>query len=209
MSYLSVKSSWCQKFSVAIAIIIKDGLKKFFNKFCGFVLDKVYRQKQFIFFEFSLEQPSFSITPLEPINVKIANFDDKNKIESEIFPWLKDEQDYDKRYFSLLEQPGIRCFLAEKDGKLVHYSWVFDEAKNSPLMDTIFDRNKLREGDAYMGPVFTSPEARGVWIYPYVLTKIMIFLKESTDVKRLILFVYGKNPAAVNFFMRLGFRRLN
>ena len=87
------------------------------------------------------------------------------------------------------------------------WSWVFTDTFNSPIMDTPFDKSKLRTGDSYIGPVFTSPAVRG-FVYLHVLPAILSYLKESSGVKRALLLVDGRNSAAVSFYKRAGFKEI-
>ena len=111
------------------------------------------------------------------------------------------------RYFESIDQPKAKCFLAETAGKLVHYSWVFLDAFDSPIMNTPFKKSKLRSGDAYIGPVFTSPAVRG-FIYLQVLPDILHYLKENSVARRVVLLVDGRNPAALSFYKRIGFKEI-
>jgi ribosomal protein S18 acetylase RimI-like enzyme len=207
MSEFSVKSESSTKLKEAAQIIYKEGFVRFFNKTQDYLVYHLIDKWHFVYLEFSLEQriTSFQINP--PMTVKVATFEDLDRIKSEIFPSLKGELNYEKRYFDFLGQEGIMCFLAEKDGKLVHFSWVFLDAFKSPMMDVPFDKSMLKKGDAYIGPIFTNRAARGL-VYLQVLSKILLYLKENGYANRVVLFVEGRNSSAVSFYKRLGFREM-
>jgi GNAT superfamily N-acetyltransferase len=169
---------------------------------------KLKSQWEFVYFELSLDEPIFSLKLKEPFVVRLAVQDDIPRIESDIYPLLSSKEEGDRRYISLIGKNGVRCFVAEKDDKLVHYSWVFDNVLDSPLMHTPFYKTKIRSGDIYLGPVFTSPHVRGAWISPYSLSKICEYLKSKTDAKRILLLVHTSTPGAVGFYKRLGFREI-
>jgi len=208
MNKFSIKSSFREKVKKVKELAVEKGLWRMLGSVAQYALYYVTDRRSFVYFEFSLEQEPISLQLPDPPVARLATTADLNRINAEIFPLLTGEYEYDKRYFKLLVQEGVLCFLAEQDGKFVHYSWVFTNAEQSPLMDVPFKHSKLKAGDVYMGPVFTSPNARGTWIYPFVITKIIHYLKDYTDKKRLLLFVHGKNPSAVNFFLRMGFKKI-
>lgn len=208
MNKFSIKSSFREKIKKAKELAVEKGLWSMLGSVAQYALYYVADRRSFVYFEFSLAQEPINLQLPEPLLARLATNADLDRINTEIFPLLTGEYAYDQRYFKLLGQEGVLCFLAEQYGKFVHYSWVFTNAEQSPLMDVPFRKSKLKVGDVYMGPVFTSPQARGTWIYPFVITKIIHYLKDYTDKKRLLLFVYGKNPSAVNFFLRMGFKKI-
>lgn len=143
------------------------------------------------------------------VDIHLATKADRSRIAAELFPTLVGDLAYDRRYFDALgEDDDVQCFLAESDGKIIHYSWVFLDARNSPLVRVPFDRKVLLEGDAYIGPVFTSPDARGL-VYLQVLSQILQSLKDGGRIRRLLLMVDGRRPAAVAFYRRLGFKQID
>ena len=143
------------------------------------------------------------------VDIHVATKADRPRIVAELYPTLVGDLAYDRRYFDALgEDDDVQCFLAESDGKIIHYSWVFLDARNSPLVRVPFDRKALLVGDAYIGPVFTSPDARGL-VYLQVLSQILQSLKDGGRVRRLLLMVDGRRPAAVAFYRRLGFKQID
>lgn len=153
-------------------------------------------------------EKDFNRIPLSTaLVVRIATHADLNRIQSELFPEMTGEQEYEKRYFDLLVHDRVRCFIAEREGRLVHYSWVFLDAKDSLMAEVPFDMSSLQAGDVFIGPVFTPLTARG-FIYPQVLSSVVRYLKERPDANRLVLFVRGTNLAAVPFYKSIGFTEL-
>jgi ribosomal protein S18 acetylase RimI-like enzyme len=207
MNKVLIKSTFSQRISKAKRILAEEGLINFSQAILSNIAYHLSNKWRFVYFEISLEHEGFSFNGNETITVRIATLDDLGRIKAEIFPLLDAELSYDVRYFESLSQPTIKCFLAEAGGKLVHYSWVFTDAFSSPLMDTPFDKSKLTTADAYIGPIFTSPAARG-FIYLHVLPDILGYLKENSGAKRALLLVDGRNPAAVSFYKRLGFKEI-
>lgn len=162
----------------------------------------------FVYLQFELRDHFTGIPMSDSLAIRIAGMEDIEQIRVQLFPEMKGEQVHEKKYFDRLNRRDVRCFIAERDGKLVHYSWVFLDAGASPLAAVPFDRRKLRPGDVYIGPVFTAPGARG-FIYPQVLAEIIRHLKSDPSAARLLLLVYGRNPPAVSFYKRLGFLEID
>ena len=56
---------------------------------------------------------------------------------------------------------------------------------------------------------FTVPGARGAWIMPQVILKILEFLEKETDATRVLLIVHESTAGALAFYRRLGFKEIN
>lgn len=209
MNKFSIQSSVSKKLREIRRIIGESGVIGLPQAIYRHVQYHLISKWQFVYLEFPLDQEIFSFDKMkDPVVVRIAARRDLDKIEADVFPLLEGEFSYDRRYFQLIGQPRIKCFLAERHGRVVHYSWVFMDAFNSLLTHVPFDKTKLKEGDSFIGPVFTSPAFRGLLIYPYVLSTILHYLKSNNHAKRVIVFVQGSHPSAVDFYKRLGFREM-
>jgi ribosomal protein S18 acetylase RimI-like enzyme len=207
MNKFSPKTNVSTKIRQAHRIISEEGPVWFLRRLYGYLIYHLSGKWHFVYFELPLEQEISSFQLKEPITVRIATPEDLASIKSELFPLLEGDLSNDKRYFDLMDQPATKCFLAERDGKLIHYSWVFLEALNSPLMNVPFNKSKLRSGDAYIGPIFTSPAVRG-FIYLQVLSTILHYLKDNSGGERALLLVDGRRRSAVSFYKRLGFTEI-
>lgn len=201
-----MRSSFLEKIRSAVRMACSGDIRGLAEHLSRYVLYKLKDQWEFVYFELPIDEAIFCLTMGEPLVVRPAVRGDIARFESDIYPFLCGYGENDKRYISLIGKERVRCFVAEKDDKLVHYFLVFDRALESPLMDTPFDKTKVRSRDAYLGSAFTSPHARGAWIMPYSLSKICEYLKNHTDATRAFLFVHKDTPGAVSFFQRLGFK---
>ncbi len=159
----------------------------------------------FVYLRFSLDTPIYSLEDAS-ITIRRATPGDRKRIETDLFPHLIGAQSADREYFDGLGESGPQCFLAESNGRFVHYSWVFADVFRSPMTRLPFDQSRFRSGDAYVGPVFTSPDARGM-TYLHVLPKILHYLKDN-GLRRVWVLVDGRNPSAVSFYKRIGFAQL-
>lgn len=157
---------------------------------------------KFVYFEFPLTKSIPQFPRPAGVISRVATAADRERVEADLFPEMTGDLAYDRRYFEAIDaDPGFKCYIAEADGRLVHYSWVRLDAAESPLASLPF--GPIRPGDSYIGPVFTSPKARGM-IYLFVLGDVLRDLKAAGK-ERLLLMVDGRRPAAVGFYRRLGF----
>ena len=197
-----------RKLKAGWEIIAEGGWIVFFRTVRDAIVYHISDKWHFVYLEFSLDEKIFSFSVKELLSVRVATAEDCERIRSDIFPFLKGALAYERRYLKLLGEPKINCFVAEKEGKLVHYTWVFEDVLDSPIMKVPFDRKKLKEGDAYIGPIFTNPDVRG-FIYLQVCSTILHYLKENDRARRVIVLVEGGNPSAVAFYRRFGFREIS
>jgi GNAT superfamily N-acetyltransferase len=207
MSQFSIRSAFSQRIRTAKRIFAEEGLINFSQAVSSNIVFHLSSKWRFLYFVFSLDEQTPSFNAKGPLSVRIATLEDMARIESEIFPALDAEMQYEKRYFRFIGDPKIKCFLAEHEGKLVHYSWVFLDASRSLLAEVPFDQKKLTSNDAFIGPVFTNQSARGL-VYFHVMSAILDYLKNNTGASRAIVFFDGKNPAAASFYKRLGFKEI-
>lgn len=179
------------------------GLVAFAARVTRYVRYHLFDKWHFVYFEFALAGATPTFPRPEGLTARVATRADRERIVRDLFPELVGELEYDRRYFEAIDaDPGFKCYVAESDGRIVHYSWVRLDAAESPLASLPF--GPLRPGDAYIGPVFTSPRARGM-VYLFVLGDILRDLKAAGK-GRLLLMVDGRRPSAVGFYRRLGFK---
>lgn len=207
MKDFSVKSNFRQRIREVIRILSEEGVINVFRAVFSNLVFHLSDKWRFVYLALSLDGQSLSLKTNERITVKIAVPQDMERVQAEIFPALNAEMEYEKRYFQFIGENEIKCFLVELDGIFVHYSWVFLDATRSLLADVPFDQNNLTPSDAFVGPVFTNPTARGL-IYIHALSAIFNFLKNETNARRVIVFVDGRNTASLSFYKRLGFEEI-
>ena len=161
----------------------------------------------FVYFEFSLNRHFVTFPQPEGLQVRIAASGDIDRLEADVFGRLKSSEIYDRRYLPLIGNSKVRCFLGERAGKIVHYSWVFLDASSSPLAEVPFEASRIKPGDAYVGPVYTVPGDRG-FVYPSVLSTIVGHLQENLGSTRILVLVAGDNEPAVSFYKKMGFHEI-
>lgn len=128
-------------------------------------------------------------------------------IREVLFPELKGEQEYDKKYFQLIGRKDVFCILVEYDQKIIHYSFLFTNCELSPLKKISPKVLKLLKNSAFLGPAFTLPQYRG-FVFPEVLSFVSNYLIKNTKIEKLVICFFQKNLGAANFYKRLGFLRV-
>ena len=162
----------------------------------------------FIYLERVLDDKMFSMKINEELfSIRIAKQRDIPKIKKDIYPLLpEDDKENDGRD---IEQIGtsdnLFCFIAEKEGKIIHYFLVYPSAVDSPLIKTPFSKMKIGDEASYLGSAFTIPEARGLWVVPASLSFIMQYLKNNIQAKKTYVLVHKDTLGAVEFYEKLGF----
>ena len=199
-------NSFLGKLIRANELLAKKGLSGLIDKLFCYIRYNLKDKWRFIYFELDLTADPYSLPDMgESMVVRRAQSIDISKIKNELYPYLEDTQEFDKRYIDRIGEGNINCFIAEVDNKVVHYFIVFNEATDSPLMQTPFDKQKVTKKDAYMSSTFTIPEARGKWVVPYVILSIIDYFQKETNATRALLLVHEDTPGAVGFYSRLGF----
>jgi ribosomal protein S18 acetylase RimI-like enzyme len=191
-------------------LFVANGFKGFCGKVGAYLRYQFVEKWRFVYLEWSLDDPAFSLPEIDgSLVIRVASREDIPKIEQNICPFLTVTEENDKRYFSRIGEDGFKCFIAERDNRVVHYFLVDERAKESVLMKTPFDKAKVRDQDAYLVSTFTNPDSRGLWIVPHTLLKIFEYLKKRTDVSRVLVLVHQDTPGAEGFYRRLGFSKID
>ena len=183
------------------------GVLKVLSNYTGYTLKEKWR---FTYCELALDEPRYSLPEMDPsYAIRIAERPDISQIQSDMFPFLTAKEEDDKLTISRIGEPGVRCFIVERKKKIVNYFFVYENALKSPLTRTPFYKKHILETDAYFGSAFTVPGARGAWIMPQVILKILEFLEKETDATRVLVIVHESTAGALAFYRRLGFKEIN
>jgi len=197
-------------FAKVYHLLVNAGLSGFLYQLKDYVYYNIIDKWKFVYFELNLNKLPYSLPDKqESLVVRRVNNSDISKIQKELYPYMGKKQEYDKRYIENIDEYRYECFIAEVEGKVVHYFMVFSNAKESPLIDTPFKKEKIKENDIYLGNTFTIPSARGMWIVPHVMLDIILYYQKNSNATRALLLVHEDTPGAVGFFKRLGFNVIN
>lgn len=160
---------------------------------------------EFIYLEIDLTAPTFSLPAGmdNELSIRIAEEQEMPKIISDIGKHLTGE---DRRQIQRIGEKEFSCFTASRNDKIIHFFLVYENAGNSLLAKTPFDKEKIHTNDVYLGSAFTVPESRGSWVVPVTLMKILQYLKDKKKFKRALVLVHKDTPGAVGFYQRLGFK---
>lgn len=183
------------------------GMFNFSNSFKNFYFSIKYQfldKWKFIYFEIDIRnyKSMLLINDEKKINFRKADLDDLNNFKINVYPYLKGYGNNDKKF---LENPEANdVFICEKNNKIIHYFLFFPDAKKSPIISTPINK-KLLNNYAYLGSAFTVPSERGTWIMAYSISYILKYLKEKTQINKVLLLIHPSTPGAKQFFERIGF----
>ena len=195
------------KFERVYELFEKDGFSGVKKQIIAYVYNHIKEKWRFTYFELDLTKKPYSLPDIDKSTlIRRAKPADIGQIRTDLYPYMEDGQEYDKKHMECVGGGNIECFLTEKEGKLVSYFVVFKEANRSPLMKTPFQKGLLKESDAYLSSTFTVPSARGMWIVPHLLLSIIDYLQKESQATRAILLVHEDTPGAIGFYKRLGFK---
>jgi glycosyltransferase involved in cell wall biosynthesis len=161
-------------------------------------LDFIFESNQMIFFKKDLSETEIdSGTPeLENINITIEIVNAPQGLGH--LAYLKEEEI--KKRFVL----GDICFLARANGEYTHYAWVrFKEAD----VTEIKKRVNFGKSSGVIYNCYTYPKFRGRNIYPYVLSKILDFLKEH-GYRSAYIYAKASNYPSLRGIEKAGFREI-
>ena len=193
-------------FRIAKNLVFVQFIKKILYFFKYHLFDKY----EFIYLSVRLNDFSFRFSEItSSLNIRIATRSDIIKIEKDIYPFTGKREEYDKRFISKIGDENIIVFLLEKNNKIIHYSLVFKNAIDSPLIKTPLKKHHFNKESAYLGSVFTVPDQRGVFILPSVLGFIVTYLSKNSKINRLMLLVHPKTTGASKFYQALGFKKIS
>ena len=199
-----------QRFSTVFRVLSNKGVSGLIKLIRLFFLYQLKEKWEFVYFEKQVEQIPFKLPKLDDsIIIRIAGKDDIAQIKNDIYPFLTEKEGNDKRYIEKIGTTQVKCFLAERQSKIVHYSLLFENAINSPIMQTPIIKSKINSSDAYLGTVFTIPEARGLRIMPHTVLRIFSHLYKNTSTKRILVIVHKSTFGAEGFYRRNGFNVMN
>ena len=176
------------------------------NKLFHYVKYNLIDKWKFIYLEQNLDDSSFNMPEMDnSIVLRIALAGDIEKIQNEMYPYMEEDQEYDKRYIDRIGDDDFKCFIALNNNVIVQYFMVFPKTTESPLVKTPFNKKNIRDDYSYLGSTFTVPEARGMWVVPISLSVILKFLRDEQKQKKVYVLVHKDTPGGKEFYVGLDF----
>ena len=192
-----------------IFIFKKKGFLELLKKISEYIYYNLKSKKEFTFFYIDFKNiPDWLNKSDTDLTIKIAEEKDIQKILADLTPFLTHTESNDVAFIKKIGMNNFKCFIVELGGSVVHYSLLFENALESPLIKTVLDKNLISIDDAYLGTVFTIPSARGLWIVPEVLSFIILHLKNRENIRRLYAIVHKDTSGAVAYYERLRFKKI-
>ena len=190
-----------------------EGFIELIKKLIDFLKYNLIDKYEFKYFSIKLSDFSYRFSEKSSsLNIRIANKNDIKKIKNDIYPLLGKREEYDKRFISRIGDDNIIIFLMEKNNKIIHYSLIFKNALDSPLMKTNLNKLYITNVSAYLGSVFTVPKERGVFILPSVLGYIIKYLSMKSEIEKLLILIHPPTATTKNshqFYKILGFKEID
>ncbi len=171
-----------------------EGWKAFVDKAIDKILTPLFVQNRILIYKFTGDKPV-------PVAVH-ARAIFKELFISEL-PRLEKVMYQDRKAIERRFKKGDRCFAAEIDGRVAHYTWV---SFGEEYLPSIEKRIKVRENEAYIYNVYTVPSFRREGLFSYVLGQILRRLHDSSY-KRLWVSVLSNNISSQTAFEKLGFKK--
>lgn len=207
---VSLAAIAANRFRAVRRVLVSQGITGVLKAFINYSSYTLREKWRFTYCELALDEPRYSLPEMDPsYAIRIADRADISKIQSDMFPFLTAKEESDRLAISEIGELGVQCFIVEKNRQIVNYFFVYENAVNSPLTRTPLYKKHILETDAYFGPAFTVPHARGAWIMPQVILKILDFLEKETDATRVLLLVHEDTVGALAFYRRLGFKKID
>lgn len=173
-------------------IYVKMNLKAIFENLFHFI----FESGQMIFFKKELNEPEIILPKVELKNVYLDLEIVKGHQSLRPLIYLK-EKEIKKRFAR-----GDICFLAKINDEYAHYSWLrFKEGEITEINRKI----NLGNGAGIIYNCHTYAKFRGRNIYPYILSKILMFLKEQ-EYKTAYIYTKGNNYPSIRGIEKTGFK---
>jgi len=203
-----MKLEWAN--SKLITVLKSGGITLFLKKLKEYTVYNFVDKWQFVYFEADLNTAYKFPKNFDPqVKIIIANQMDISQIEEDIFPYMPELATSDKREISEIGKDSMVCFLALKDKKFIHYTLIYPDAFDSPLMDTPFEKELLSKQHAYLSTAFTVDSERGSWVHLQALSFILDYLKAESQIEKTINLVHPNVLGSVDYFKRLGFKQVS
>lgn len=193
---------------LATTLILKKGnFLLFYKKLTEYVFYNFIEKWQFVYFESDLNSDyKFPKSFNDDIKIFIASESDVEKIKNDIFPFMPELAISDRREILEIGKKDMLCFLAEKENKFIHYTLIYTNIFDSPLMQTPFDPSSISSEHAYLSSAYTVDSERGSWVHLQALSYILNYLKTNTALKKTINLVHPNVVGSINYFNRIGFK---
>lgn len=168
-------------------------LSAFFRKIVGplFVFERIF------VFEKALSKACFQARDQAITDVRLAQSDDISKIVNKFRRFRRGKAEERLKV-------GHLCFIAEKNGDIVHFKWV---AFNGVYVKELERSIRLSSDSAYIYDAYTVPEYRGIGISPAVSARIFGYLFQK-GIKKTYHFIRHDNFPSLRVAEKTGLQNV-
>lgn len=163
---------------------------------------RVKGRKSYILVERFLDKPVEIFPSAIPVTVRPLRREDIEQIKANFFPLMQGGFENDRHYFALWEicpLPNHQCFVAESQGRILHYSWVVTDVAR-------YGDVAIGKGVAQFTAAFTLPEARGSGLFTHVQTYLLREL-QLQGFRKALARPHKDNTASIRSNEKAGFSR--
>jgi hypothetical protein len=182
----------------AVVVFRRGGVAAVASKSVARLRHIVYTRKTYLIFRHDLKRGNSDLRVPNITVTAVCGPEEMDALSEDIYTALESIRG---RLRSHLSKGGL-CFCVLLNGKLAHQSWVSTQRQSEvdPISSHVsYDRQ------AYIGACETTPECRGLGLYPYVLWTICDTLK-AKGFEGAMLTVSPENRASISGVGKAGFR---
>lgn len=166
------------------------------------ILSRIVFGKIFIFekafvFERSLSKVCFQTGNETKVNVRLAQMGDILKLVNKFKKFRGGKAE--RRL-----EVGHLCFIAEKNGDIVHYEWI---SLNETYINELERRMRIGSDSAYIYDGYTVPECRGMGISPKVSGNVFDYLFQN-GIKKTYHLISHNNFPSLRYAEKMGLRKM-
>jgi len=180
--------------SKSLSYLEREGWRAFIDKAADKMLAPLFVHNRILIYNFTADKPvSVASHPRAIFNELSIN--DLPRLEKVMY---QSRKAIEKRF-----KKGDRCFVAEIDSRIAHYTWLcFGEE----YLPSIEKRVRVKENEAYIYNVYTVPSFRREGLFSFVLGQVLKQLQDS-GYKKLWVSVLSNNLSSQNAFEKMGFEK--
>jgi GNAT superfamily N-acetyltransferase len=179
--------------TVVVRFVRQEGLAPAARRIVAATIGAIYRADRAYLLARSLDQPERSAEPRTPVQIHPLAEADVDRLAGIAYRSCAEIRD------RLCAKQA--CLVAEKDGRVVHYSWLTSQPNYAREVEK---QLRFDPEERYVYDCWTSRSARGQGIYPAVLARAIEWARVD-GACRLLALVAANNASSLRAFEKAGF----